>query len=391
MTDNTKFDLIVFGASGFTGRLVAEYLNKQYGANGSVRWAMAGRSEAKLAQVRTEIGVPDEVALIVADTQDMASVEAMVAQAKCIITTVGPYQLYGTKLVEACANAGVDYVDLSGEPLWMSDMIEQFDAKARETGARIVHSCGFDSIPFDLGVLFLQNAAQAEFGRPAPRVRCRVRVMDGEFSGGTAASLGASLARLEKEPDLLMRMIDPFCLANGFKGPDQPQDNKPYEDELLGMWVAPFIMAAINTKNVHRSNALMGHAYGEDFIYDEMMVAGVGEEGKAVAEFISSANPLQGENVPQPGEGPSREKREAGSYDVLFLGEMPDGTVLKAAVTGDMDPGYGSTSKMLAESAICLLEDCPDLQGGVYTSAPAMGEKLIARLVANAGMTFERE
>ncbi len=248
MTDNTKFDLIVFGASGFTGRLVAEYLNKQYGANGSVRWAMAGRSEAKLAQVRTEIGVPDEVALIVADTQDMASVEAMVAQAKCIITTVGPYQLYGTKLVEACANAGVDYVDLSGEPLWMSDMIEQFDAKARETGARIVHSCGFDSIPFDLGVLFLQNAAQAEFGRPAPRVRCRVRVMDGEFSGGTAASLGASLARLEKEPDLLMRMIDPFCLANGFKGPDQPQDNKPYEDELLGMWVAPFIMAAINAK-----------------------------------------------------------------------------------------------------------------------------------------------
>ena len=157
------------------------------------------------------------------------------------------------------------------------------------------------------------------------------------------------------------------------------------------MWVAPFIMAAINTKNVHRSNALLGHAYGEDFLYDEMMVTGAGEEGKAMAEFVAKTNPLEGDNVPQPGEGPDKASREAGNYDTLFIGTTADGQRIEAASGGDMDPGYGSTSKMLAESAMCLLEDCDGLGGGIYTPAPAMGAKLIKRLVANAGMYFRLE
>jgi short subunit dehydrogenase-like uncharacterized protein len=214
--------------------------------------------------------------------------------------------------------------------------------------------------------------------------------MNGEFSGGTAASFKATVKSLETRPELFNVLIDPFCLA-GKAGSEQPADNKPYEDDVLGAWVAPFIMAAINTKNVHRSNTLMDYAYGEDFLYDEMMVTGMGDEGKAVAEFVAKASPLDGDNVPQPGEGPSKEKRESGNYDVLFLAEGADGSVLKASVKGDMDPGYGSTSKMIAESALCLVQDCRGLSGGIYTPASAMGDKLITRLEANAGLTFSME
>jgi short subunit dehydrogenase-like uncharacterized protein len=215
--------------------------------------------------------------------------------------------------------------------------------------------------------------------------------MNGEFSGGTAASLTATMDALGKNPELLAVLANPFSLADGFQGPDQPADNKPYEDSVVGQWVAPFIMAAINTKNIHRSNTLLEHAYGTDFEYDEMMMTGPGDQGKAVAEMVANSNPLGGEDAPKPGEGPSRESREAGNYDLLFVGTSQDGQEIRAAVTGDMDPGYGSTSKMIAEAALCLVQDCPDLAGGFYTSAPAMGEKLIKRLIANAGLTFDLE
>lgn len=384
-----EFDIIVYGASGFTGRLVAEYMHNQYGR--SVNWAMAGRSEEKLAQVRDEMGIDAATPLVAANADKQDELAAMAARTKVMITTVGPYQLYGSGLVAACAEAGTDYVDLSGEPGWMHDMIGAHQATAKASGARIIHSCGFDSIPFDLGVYYLQQAAQEKFGVPCNQIRGRVRAMNGEFSGGTAASLGATMAAVAKNPDLLGILINPFALADGHQGPEQPADNAPYEDASIGQWVAPFIMAPINTKNVHRSNALLGHAYGKDFLYDEMMVTGPGEEGKAMAEFVASVNPLEGDDVPQPGEGPSKEAREAGNYDVLFVGTTATGERIEAAVGGDMDPGYGSTSKMLAESAMCLLTDSDGVAGGIYTPAPAMGEKLIKRLCDHAGLYFRLE
>ena len=384
-----EFDIIVYGASGFTGRLVAEYMHNQYGR--SVNWAMAGRSEEKLAQVRDEMGIDAATPLVAANADKQDELAAMAARTKVMITTVGPYQLYGSGLLAACAEAGTDYVDLSGEPGWMHDMIGAHQATAKASGARIVHSCGFDSIPFDLGVYYLQQAAQEKFGAPCNQIRGRVRAMNGEFSGGTAASLGATMAAVAKNPDLLGILINPFALADGHQGPEQPADNAPYEDASIGQWVAPFIMAPINTKNVHRSNALLGHAYGKDFLYDEMMVTGPGEEGKAMAEFVASVNPLEGDDVPQPGEGPSQEAREAGNYDVLFVGTTATGERIEAAVGGDMDPGYGSTSKMLAESAMCLLTDSDGVAGGIYTPAPAMGEKLIKRLCDHAGLYFRLE
>ncbi|MFT5134816.1 MAG: short subunit dehydrogenase-like uncharacterized protein [Gammaproteobacteria bacterium] len=389
MSGSEKFDVIIYGATGFTGKLVAEYMVAQYGT--SVSWAMAGRNLEKLTAVRDEVGADKNTPLIIADASQPESITAMVKQARCICTTVGPYQLYGSDLVASCAAEGTDYVDLSGEPVWMHQMISEHHETAVSTGARIVHSCGFDSLPFDLGVLFLQDAAKEKFGNTCPRVRGRVRAMNGEFSGGTAASMGATMAAVSKNPELIKALVNPFALADGFQGPEQPADNKPYEDTVLGQWVAPFIMAAINTKNVHRSNALMGHPYGENFEYDEMMLTGPGEAGKATAKVVASVNPLAGDDAPLPGEGPSRESREAGNYDVLFVGTTADGQEIRAAVTGDMDPGYGSTSKMITESALCLIEDCADLPGGIYTSAPAMGHKLIKRLVDKAGLTFTLE
>ena len=381
-----QYDIVIYGASGFTGRLVAEYMAATHGP--AAKWAMAGRSADKLAAVRDEVGAPTDTPLIVADANDHASLLAMVKSSACIMTTVGPYQLYGSDLVAACAAEGTHYVDLSGEPAWMYEMINAHGASAKASGARIVFSCGFDSIPFDLGVYFLQQAAIEKYGKPLSRVRGRVRAMAGEFSGGTAASLGATMIAVKKNPELISVLANPFSLTEGFKGPDQPVDTKPYEDEVIGSWVAPFIMATINTKNVHRSNKLLGHQYGEDFEYDEMMVTGPGEQGKAIAEIVAKTNPLEGDDVPQPGEGPSKESREAGHYDVLFVGQNASGDSLRAAVTGDLDPGYGSTSKMIA---MCLVHECADLPGGIYTPAPAMGEKLIKRLVEHAGLTFNLE
>lgn len=380
------FDVIVYGATGFTGRLVAEYLVQAYPGRG--RWAMAGRSAAKLAEIRDLIGAPADLPLIVADADDPASIRALAERTQVVLTTVGPYQLYGSGLVAACAAAGTAYVDLCGEPAWMRQMIDAHEAEAKRTGARIVFSCGFDSIPFDLGVLTLQEAARERFGKPAPRVKGRVRKMQGGFSGGTAASLKATLAAAAKEPSLFKLLASSFALTPGFTGPSQPSGLVPEYDGTLGAWVAPFVMAPINTKNVHRTNFLLGHPYGADFRYDEMTVApGVGEMAKAAAEAIAKINPFAGDKGPKPGEGPSKEERDAGHYDLLFIGEMPDGGRVDATVTGDRDPGYGSTSKMIAEAALCLVEDVAG-DGGIWTPGALMGVPLRERLKAKAGLTF---
>jgi len=388
MSDKS-FDVVIYGATGFTGKLVVEYMQEKYGNDESVSWAIAGRSKEKLIAVSEDLKVGSNVPHLLVDSNDTDSIVSMVQQAKCVLTTVGPYQLYGANILQQCVIHGVDYVDLCGEPGWMHEMINEYSDQAKETGARIVFSCGFDSIPFDLGVYFLQKEVIERHGQPASNVRGRVRAMNGEFSGGTAASLGATMASLKEKPELFEILVNPFALSNGFTGPEQAQDSKPIYDDKLETWVAPFFMAPINTKNVHRSNALMDHLYGEDFCYNEMWIQGPGEEGKAAAEFVGSMNPLA--DAPAPGEGPSKESRENGNYDVLFCADLSDGSSLHASVSGDMDPGYGSTSKMIAESALCLVDDCSELSGGIYTPAPAMGEKLIVRLQASAGLTFKIE
>ena len=380
------FDVIVYGATGFTGRLVAEYLARAYPEG--LAWAMAGRSQAKLEEVRDLIGAPASTPLVVADAENPGSLRAMAERTRVVLTTVGPYQLYGSELVAACAAAGTAYVDLCGEPNWMRTMIDAHAATAQASGARIVFSCGFDSIPFDLGVWVLQQAAIARHGAPAPRVKGRVKVMKGGFSGGTAASLKATLAAGARDASVLKLMIDPFALTPGFAGPSQPKGLMPEYDDAVGGWVAPFIMAPINTKNVHRTNMLAGHPYGTDFRYDEMMVApGLGEMGRAAAEAISRMNPLSSDTGPKPGEGPSLEERESGFYELLFIGDYPDGRRITATVKGDRDPGYGSTSKMIAEAAICLVRDVEG-NGGIWTPGAIMADALVKRLEAHAGLTF---
>jgi short subunit dehydrogenase-like uncharacterized protein len=389
MRSDAPIDVVVYGASGFTGRLVAEYLAERYPSG--LAWALAGRNLDKLARVRAEVGAPASTPLIAADGADRASLDALAKSAKVVLTTVGPYQLYGSDLVAACAAAGTDYVDLCGEPAWMRQMIDANDAAAKASGARIVFSCGFDSIPFDLGVHFLQKAARAEFGAPCPRVKGRVRKMKGTFSGGTAASLKATMAAAAKDPSLLGYLKDPFALAPGFAGPKQPPGMKPEFDAALGVWLAPFVMAPINTKNVHRTNFLSGHTYGRDFVYDEMLVTGPGDKGEAVANAVAGDRSMMGKDAPKPGEGPSKAERDSGFYDVLFIGEMPDGRRISASVSGDRDPGYGSTSKMIAESAICLVRDVARGAGaGITTPGALMADALITRLSANAGLTFKR-
>lgn len=385
MSDNRDFDVVVYGATGYTGQLVAEYMAQRYSDNHGLSWAIAGRSQEKLEGVQSEFGLPSSIPLLVADAGDADSLVTMAKRAKVVLTTVGPYTYYGEPLLKACAETGTDYVDLTGEVLWMKDMIERYSKAAQKSGARIVHSCGFDSIPFDLGVHFLQETAKERFGAYCARVRGRMRSMEGKFSGGTAASGAATMAAIQKDPSVMQHLINPFALCEGFQGPAQPPGNSPMEED--GLWLAPFVMAPINTKNIHRSNKLMGYPYGEDFVYDEMMVAGSGEQGEATAKAIAGMQ-LGGDNPPKPGEGPTKEERDSGFYEYSAIGECGDGTTLTISVTGDKDPGYGSTSKIIAEAAASLAQDNLDVSGGVYTPAPVFGAKLRERLINFAGLDF---
>ena len=386
---STKFDIVVYGATGFTGQLVAEYLTLHYKGDHGLKWAMAGRSLGKLKSVRDAIGAPGNTPLIVADASDAGSLRAMAEQTMSVITTVGPYQLYGEELLAACVATGTDYFDLCGEPIWMRQMIDKYEAEAKASGARIVFSCGFDSVPFELGAFFVQEEAKRVLGAPASRVKGRVRDMRGTLSGGTAASAKATFDAVAKDISLITILNDPFALTPGFTGPKQPKGNRAALEEDLQSWAAPFMMALINTRNVHRSNMLMGFPYGQDFVYDEMVLTGPGEKGEANAKRVMAANAEKtGPNAPKPGEGPSKEERENGRFDLLYVAIAPDGRQIRAGVTGDRDPGYGSTSKMISECAICLLRDVTDVPAGFWTPGAAMRHKLIKRLQEHAGLTF---
>ena len=305
-----------------------------------------------------------------------------------VCTTVGPYAKYGHTLVKVCAETGTDYCDLTGEVQWIARMIAEHEATAQKSGARIVISAGFDSIPSDLGVWFLQQEAIKKFGSPAPRVKGRVRKMQGGASGGTLASMKEVLRATFKDPSLAKILSSSFALTPGFEGPSQPAGMMPEYDREAGVWVVPFVMAPINTKNVHRTNFLLKHAYGKDFVYDEMMLTTLGEAARALVDAAAKANPFSGKGL-KPGDGPSKEERENGFYDVLFTGEYPDGGKIRASVKGDRDPGYGSTSKMISEAALTLLDVESD--GGCFTPGGVMAGPLVARLEAHAGLTFAVE
>jgi short subunit dehydrogenase-like uncharacterized protein len=406
-----NYDIVVFGATGFTGRLVAEYLHSTYGvgseANAGVRWAMAGRSLDKLKQVRDELGISADLPLLVADASDAPSLKALVAQTQVVISTVGPYQLYGNELVAACAEAGTDYVDLCGEPGWMAAKIPQLQPVAEASGARIVFSCGFDSIPFDLGVVYLQSEAMLRLGEPLARVHGRVKTMKGTFSGGTAASLLATMEAVGRDRSLIKTLGNPYALVPGFKGPRQPDDSTAEWDDLAKSWSAPFVMAPINTKNVHRTHALRGHPWGTNFLYSERMLTGRGEKGERRARKIARNTRIQ--NIllaigptralirrfalPKPGEGPNQRQRESGHYELIFVGQTADGKKLRAVVKGDRDPGYGSTCKLITETALCLATETDRTMapGGVWTPGAAMGLTLAQRLQERAGLSFAIE
>jgi short subunit dehydrogenase-like uncharacterized protein len=408
-----KYDLVVYGATGFTGRLVAEYLQQRYGADkaegAGLRWAMAGRSEAKLAQVRDLIGAPTSATTtlpcLAADATDPAALRKLCESTHAVITTVGPYQLHGEPLLQACVDTGTDYLDLCGEPNWMARMIDRHHAAAQASGARILFSCGFDSVPFDLGVRFLQHHAQLRDGQPLQHVHGRVMVMKGGFSGGTAASLVATMADVSRDPQAAKVMANPFALVPGFKGPPQPDIKAATLDEFNNAWSAPFVMAPINTKNVHRTNALLGHAYGRDFVYDERQSFGEGNKGELRARGMARQDKLtntflgfaptraliQRFALPKPGTGPSQFERDNGRYEVQFSGVGKSGKPLVAVVKGDRDPGYGSTSKIISECALCLVQDVPGsvAGGGVWTPGAALGMTVVPRLNERAGLTFE--
>jgi short subunit dehydrogenase-like uncharacterized protein len=400
------YDVILVGATGYVGALIADYLAKTYGDN-ELRWAMAGRNATKLDTLKETLSNRGaRVATIVADTADTKALDALVAQTKVVLTTVGPYAKYGSEVVAACARAGTDYVDLAGEAPWIQRMIDEHQTVAEASGARIVPCCGFDSIPSDLGVLFLHDEVKKRTGESPAAIKMRVKSIRGGASGGTIASMMNMVEEATRDPSVRSALANPYALnpKNERRGPRQPGMIPVAYDRDAQSWTAPFIMAAINTRVVHRSNALMDYAYGRNFKYDEAMLTGrsvlgapaalavtggMGAFGLAAA-FSPARWLLNRYVLPKPGDGPTPEQRDKGNYDLLFIAIAKDGRAYKARVTGDRDPGYGSTAKMIGEAAICLAEtEHTQVTGGLWTPASAMGQRLIPRLIQNAGLTFE--
>lgn len=397
-------DLVVVGATSFVGAVVVRHLVEH--PVGGLRWAIAGRNADKLARVAQETGAAAlGVEQLIADAADLAALRAITERTRAVVSTVGPYALHGSPLVEACAAMGTDYLDLTGEPQWMRRMTDAHGDAAAASGARIVHACGFDSIPSDVGVAFLQKTSLERHGAPCVRVGMRVAGAKGGVSGGTVASLMNVVAEMSADPSLRKLLADPYALvpSGSAAGPRQPSVNRPMHDALSGQWIAPFVMAAINTKVVHRSHALLGRPWGE-FRYDEAMLTGAGPLGAAKASAVAGAmggfmgaalvppvRRLLGRTVlPKPGSGPSAAAQEAGSWDLRFYGRTADERRVVVALRGDRDPGYGSTAKMLVAAATTLLRtDRRVTPGGCWTPSTAMGDALLDALCRDAGVTVE--
>ncbi|WP_100644616.1 saccharopine dehydrogenase family protein [Alteromonas facilis] len=398
------FDVVVFGATSFVGKITCRYLAQHY-SNSDVSWAIAARSQSKLDELSKTMQL-DNIPQIIADADDQASIDALAQQTRVVISTVGPYALYGEPMIKACCEYGTDYVDLTGEPQWIRAMLDKYETQAAASGARIVNCCGFDSIPSDLGVYYLQQEAEKAFGECCDQVKTRVKAMKGGASGGTVASLINVVKQASSDAKLRKLLANPYALCpkeHPFKAYQHNVSHAKFETET-GSWVAPFIMASINTRVVHRTNALLGAKYGERFLYDEAMMTGKNAKGGIMGWTVTAAISglmvgaaipptrwlLENTILPKPGEGPSEEEQEKGFFDFRIFGITPSNKQITVKVTGDRDPGYGSTAKMLAESAICLAkdEDMQEVPGGFHTPAFAFGEHLIKRLETNAGLTF---
>ncbi len=400
-----KFDLIVFGATSFVGQLLTRYLFERHGVGRDLNWAIAGRSAAKLSEVRGHLGIDAaKLPILLANSDDEASLKALCEQTRVVVSTVGPYSLYGSTLVKVCAESGTDYCDLTGEAPWIARMISLYEDTAKQTGARIVHCSGFDSIPSDLGTYYLQQQAKAKFGSYCQQVKMRVKAMRGGLSGGTVASMIHIINEASVDPAVRKMLTDPYslCPPTDFKLPRQPNVMFASYDDDAKSWSFPFIMAAINSKIVFRSNALAGYPYGLDFIYDEAMLAGSGLKGRAIATagsvgigaafgaLVVAPTRFLMERfvVPKPGEGPTPEQQAAGFYDLRFYGRTADGETIVTRFNGDRDPGYGATAKLLGEAVVCLSKDTPKAEGGFWTPASLMGDALMTRLSTYAGVHF---
>ncbi|WP_201556794.1 saccharopine dehydrogenase NADP-binding domain-containing protein [uncultured Psychrobacter sp.] len=408
--DNRPYAVVLYGATSFVGQITAKYLSQFLADSNDVEWAIAGRDEEKLKKLQSEIsdsGSAKKVDIIIANSNDEASLDEMTKQAKVVISTVGPYLKYGEPLIKSCANNGTDYVDLTGEAIFIKDMMDKYQDTASQSGARIVNSCGFDSIPSDLGVYFTQQQAEKQFDEVCEKIHMRVKAAKGGLSGGTVASMATIFEEVGKDKSRRKQVANPYLLNDDADAPNVRQKNvsKPEYDSEHGRWLAPFVMASINTRIVHRTNQLTDYEYGREFKYDEAMWMKDGVKGQLTSYALSaglfgfattmmfkpSRELLSKHVLPKSGSGPSKSEQENGYFDIRFFGYTPSNDSISTKVTGDRDPGYGSTSRMLAQSALCLAQDIShkDVKGGFWTPASAMGDKLIARLEEHSGLSFE--
>ena len=416
-TDNKKsnsekrtYAVVLYGATSCVGKITAHYLAEFLSANKdasdtTVTWAIAGRDQEKLNELQSNL--TSKVDIIVANSDDAASLDAMIEQTQVIISTVGPYLKYGEPLIKSCVDNGTDYVDLTGEAIFIKDMMDKYQEAAKQSGARIVNSCGFDSIPSDLGVYFTQKQAEAKFDSACDVIHMRVKAAKGGLSGGTIASMATIFEEVGQDKSRRKQVANPYLLNDDKDAPNVRQSNvsKPEYDSEHQRWLAPFVMASINTRIVHRSNQLLGYEYGREFKYDEAMWMKDGIKGKltsyalsagllgfATAMMITPSRELLSKHVlPKSGSGPSKEEQENGFFDIRLFGQTANQESIVTKVTGDKDPGYGSTSRMLSQAALCLAQDISkdEIGGGFWTPASAMGDKLLDRLEEHAGLSFE--
>jgi short subunit dehydrogenase-like uncharacterized protein len=400
--EGRDFDVVLWGASGYTGQLVAEHLFEHYGAGGPLCWALAGRNQGKLEALRARLGGgAGAIPILVGDSGDSVSLRRIAERARVICSSVGPFAMYGSELVAACVSTGTHYCDITGEVHWVRRMIDAHGAEAQATGARLVSFCGVDSIPSDLGCSLLNERMRELHDGPCAEAKLFVERFSGGFSGGSYASIINTVSEAARDREARRTLSHPYGLnpVGDQSGPETGDQRGVRYDADVRAWTAPFVMEGVNARVVRRSNALLGYPYGRQFRYREAMLTGPGTRGLGKALAIAAATSgallaavppvrsLAARVLPRPGEGITAEQRERGSFEMLLLGKR-DGHVLRLRIDGDRDPGYGATSRMLGESAVCLARDDLHVSGGFWTPASALGKALVRRLEQRAGVRF---